>query len=315
MAAPVIIAKVAAEVLKNPKARTAVVSIIAGAVLLLLLPGIMLMSLSGGMNMDTSSLVAQLDTQSLMQNLTPSEQASLQKFKTVMAGIANEMDAEGYDESPTKAQIIYLCALQGKETEPDFYATYIACFGNAESDGQIYDNISAAFGVTFTADDRKKISELCDSALASAVSADPNVSIPPGAGGFVCPIHAADWKSHITSGFGPRTDPVTGQPGTFHAGIDIAMPMGTPIYAGKAGKVTAVLHDTTGYGNHIIIDHGGGVTSLYGHMSETLAQVGDIVDTDTIIGKVGSTGKSTGPHLHFTINVNGTPANPMNYLS
>ena len=147
-----------------------------------------------------------------------------------------------------------------------------------------------------------------------ASSADAPQDVSGYSGGFVCPIHVSNWQSHITSGFGSRIDPVTGSPSEFHAGIDIAMPTGTPIYAAKSGKVSAVLHDSGGYGNHVVIDHGGGVQSLYGHMSRTAATVGETVNANTVIGYVGSTGKSTGPHCHFEIDANGKAVNPMIYL-
>jgi murein DD-endopeptidase MepM/ murein hydrolase activator NlpD len=135
-----------------------------------------------------------------------------------------------------------------------------------------------------------------------------------GSTGWGSPFPGKDWKSVVTSEFGYRTDPVTGAKGTFHAGIDIAYPAGTVISAVKEGTVESVNYNTTGYGYHVIINHGGGYKTLYGHCSSLLVNVGDKVTKGQAIAKVGSTGKSTGPHLHLNVYVNGETQNPRNYI-
>jgi murein DD-endopeptidase MepM/ murein hydrolase activator NlpD len=111
----------------------------------------------------------------------------------------------------------------------------------------------------------------------------------------------------VTSGFGMRN-------GVMHQGIDIGVPMGTPIKASGGGVVffSGVM---SGYGNVILIDHGNGVVTLYAHQSQLIAGEGARVAPGQVIGLAGSTGHSTGPHVHFEVRVNGTPANPMAYLS
>lgn len=136
-----------------------------------------------------------------------------------------------------------------------------------------------------------------------------------GSEGWGSPFPGMDWKSAVTSEFGTRVDPVTGVQGAFHAGIDIGLPAGTVISAVKEGTVTAANYYTTGYGYHVIIDHGGGYKTLYGHCSSLLVNVGDKVTKGQAIGKVGSTGKSTGPHLHLNVYVNGETQNPRNYIN
>lgn len=101
--------------------------------------------------------------------------------------------------------------------------------------------------------------------------------------------------------------------GNDHHGIDIAAPLGTPVEATRKGQVTRVEWNDI-YGNMIIIDHGGGIESLYGHLSGINIKVGYPVIAGTKIGSCGSTGKSSGPHLHFEIRKNGITENPMNYL-
>ncbi len=121
-------------------------------------------------------------------------------------------------------------------------------------------------------------------------------------------------STYITSAFSPsRKNPVTGKMRK-HTGVDIGAGNGTPIKAANGGTVTLAGWNS-GYGNCVIIDHGGGKATLYGHMSKILVSKGQSVSKGTEIGKVGSTGNSTGPHLHFEILINGTPVNPMNYFN
>lgn len=117
----------------------------------------------------------------------------------------------------------------------------------------------------------------------------------------------------MTSNFGSRRDPFLGSL-AFHAGIDFRSPTGTDIKPTAPGVVT-VAGWSGGYGNLVEIDHGNGVTTRYGHMSRIVARVGDRVTRDTVIGEVGSTGRSTGPHLHYETRVNGAPLNPVNYIN
>lgn len=104
----------------------------------------------------------------------------------------------------------------------------------------------------------------------------------------------------------------------FHTGIDIADPMGqvgAPLAAFMAGEVTYAGSDNWGYGTHVIIDHGHGVVSLYGHMESLSVTKGQLVEAGTIIGQEGSTGWSTGPHVHFQITVFNIPVNPRVFLT
>ena len=125
-------------------------------------------------------------------------------------------------------------------------------------------------------------------------------------------IWPAAYSKSITCKYGPRIHPVTKKKGT-HTGIDIRASMGSNIYAAASGKVITAGWNTA-YGNMIIIDHGNGITTLYGHASKLNVKVGDTVKQGDIIMKAGSTGYSTGPHLHFEVRKNGTPQDPKNYL-
>ena len=131
---------------------------------------------------------------------------------------------------------------------------------------------------------------------------------------FNSPFADMDWQAQVTSEYGSRKDPITGVSGAFHTGIDIAYPKGTLIRASKSGVVVTSEKKTTGYGYRIIINHGGGYATLYAHCSELLVSVGDKVSAGDIIAKVGTTGRSTGNHLHFEIIFDGTAKNPRDYI-
>lgn len=99
-----------------------------------------------------------------------------------------------------------------------------------------------------------------------------------------------------------------------HPGVDMAEPQGNPVYPIMKGRIESTIFARFEYGNHIIINHGSGIKSLYGHLSKILVKVGDEVDTNTVIGKVGSTGWSTGSHLHLEIIENGNHINPFTVI-
>ncbi len=119
-------------------------------------------------------------------------------------------------------------------------------------------------------------------------------------------------KNYISSGFGYRSDPFTRR-AAFHAGLDFKGPIGAPIYAAAKGKISFAGYKK-GYGNCIEIKHGNGLMTRYAHMSRFHARVGDNVEAGDTIGAIGSTGRSTGPHLHFEVRVHDRPVNPKPFL-
>lgn len=125
---------------------------------------------------------------------------------------------------------------------------------------------------------------------------------------FRFPLPAA----RLTSSFGIRSNPFTGHP-TFHAGIDLAAPIGTEVYAARDGRVVATGMDRV-LGNFVRLDHGDGYETVYGHLSKVLISLHQDVRSGTILGRVGSTGMSTGPHLHFEIRRQGHPEDPVPLL-
>ena len=132
---------------------------------------------------------------------------------------------------------------------------------------------------------------------------------PPSAAGWIKPVTGYT----LTSPFGMRKHPVLGYV-RMHNGIDMACPSGTPIYAARAGKVTAASYQAGGAGNYVSINHLDGFSSIYMHMTHYVVSVGQTVAQGQLIGYVGSTGISTGPHLHFGISYAGTYVNPMAYI-
>lgn len=121
---------------------------------------------------------------------------------------------------------------------------------------------------------------------------------------FRLPLPAA----RLTSGFGLRTSPVSGRT-AMHSGIDLAAPSGTEVYAAREGRVSASGVDPV-LGEFIVVDHEGGWQTVYGHLSTRYARLNDRVESSMMIGRVGSTGLSTGPHLHFEVRSRGEPRNP-----
>jgi len=119
--------------------------------------------------------------------------------------------------------------------------------------------------------------------------------------------------SRIASGFGYRIDPVY-KTTKFHAGLDFAAPQGTPIYATAEGVVSTAGNTGNGYGNHVIINHSYGYETLYGHMVRVKVHGGQAVKRGEVIGWVGSTGKSTGPHCHYEVHKNGTKIDPIYFF-
>ncbi len=124
------------------------------------------------------------------------------------------------------------------------------------------------------------------------------------------------WPSvatYITSPYGTRRDPITKKT-RMHTGIDIGAKQGTNIFAANSGTVIVAGWSSKGYGNYVVIDHGGGTSTLYAHMSKIKVSKGAKVTRGQVVGLIGSTGYSTGPHLHFEVLINGNHTNPMQYF-
>jgi murein DD-endopeptidase MepM/ murein hydrolase activator NlpD len=120
-------------------------------------------------------------------------------------------------------------------------------------------------------------------------------------------------KGVIRSGFGGRSDPFSGE-GAFHTGVDLAVVKGTPVHTTADGVVTTASWHT-GYGNLVVVDHGNGFQTYYGHLSKILVIPGEEVRLGQVVALSGSTGRSTGPHVHYEVRLHGVPVNPYNYMA
>ena len=168
---------------------------------------------------------------------------------------------------------------------------------------QVQDEIneSQALAASSAAIAARLRARLADSGASSAGGSSSSSTPTAPAGGFIWPVSAP-----ITSPFGMRW-------GTLHPGLDLGAPYGSPIHAAAAGTVVWCGWES-GYGNFVVIDHGGGIATAYGHQSRIAVSCNEQVAQGQVIGYVGSTGNSTGPHLHFEVRVNGDPVDPLGYL-
>ncbi len=143
-------------------------------------------------------------------------------------------------------------------------------------------------------------------------AASGSISTPssPSSSGFIYPLGASGF---VTDAYGYRYHPIDGDY-KFHPAVDFAVPQGTPIYATKSGTVTAATYNEYN-GYYVAINHNDGYTSLYAHMTNFVVSVGQTVSQGEVIGYVGSTGYSTGPHMHFEITYGGASVNPMEYVT
>ncbi|MCS6979310.1 MAG: peptidoglycan DD-metalloendopeptidase family protein [Flavobacteriales bacterium] len=128
----------------------------------------------------------------------------------------------------------------------------------------------------------------------------------------IMPVKITDLQTSI-GGYGMRTDPVYRTP-RFHTGLDFIAALGKPIFATGQGRVVFAGSDGSGYGLHVVLDHGFGFRTLYGHMSKILVKPGQEVKRGEKIGLIGCTGKCVGPHVHYEVHKNGAPVNPIHYF-
>lgn len=153
----------------------------------------------------------------------------------------------------------------------------------------------------------EQVQALIQQRLAERQSQGASTSYTQGTGQMSWPCNGP-----ITSPFGYRVHPIFGTT-IYHSGIDIGVDYGTPIHAADSGTVMYAGW-ISGYGNTVILDHGGGIQTLYGHNTSVAVSEGQSVSKGEVIAYAGSTGNSTGPHCHFEVEVNGTPVDPMGYL-
>lgn len=158
----------------------------------------------------------------------------------------------------------------------------------------------------------------CRNSGKSQMAVEEDEDEPVSGKGYVRPISGG----RISSNFGRRTDPLTGQRGASHGGLDFALPVGTPVKASRGGTVVQVKSGCKvgsrrcggGWGNHVIIDHGNGIRTVYAHLSSVNVSVGERVNQSELIAKSGNSGRTSGPNMHLEVHKNGIKQNPRTYL-
>jgi murein DD-endopeptidase MepM/ murein hydrolase activator NlpD len=194
-------------------------------------------------------------------------------------------------------QKILAAMIAGQKVDPEVIAKlgYTDAIGTNGAQGGPFDSASQSdptFKSLFTS--WKKLDNLADGAI--AVPSDK-------------PVKTAEF----TSGYGIRSDPFRGGAAR-HQGIDLAAPIGTPIYATADGVIREAGYNSGGYGNLIKVDHGRGIETRYGHLSRILVSAGQRITRGQLIGHMGSTGRSTGSHLHYEVRIDGRAVNPIPFM-
>ena len=264
---------------------------------------------------------AQLDAAIAVIQESTEEETSLDDirvkaiFYALYFGAESHGDAQSFaDCFVTWEERIRTVLVEGSDPPEETEEIYSAAIP-IEDLGTVWQNI-AAMGVTPTAEQRSNadsIYNLIRYGAAGGGSGFAGSDVPfIGADGFCSPI-GENWRNVVTSEFGYRRDPFTGER-KGHSGMDLAVPTGTSVRAALPGTVTVSTYNRGGYGYYVMIDHGNGLSTLYGHNSQLLARVGQTVEAGDVIALSGSTGRSTGPHLHFEVRINGERTNPRSYL-
>ena len=264
---------------------------------------------------------AQLDIAIAAINENTEEETSLDDirvkaiFYALYFGAGSHGDAQSFaDCFVTWEERIRTVLVEGSDPPEEMEETYSVAIP-IEDLGTVWQNI-AAMGAAPTAEQQSNadsIYNLIRYGAAGGSSGFDGSDVPfIGADGFCSPI-GENWRNVVTSEFGYRRDPFTGER-KGHSGMDLAVPTGTSVRAALPGTVTVSTYNQGGYGYYVMIDHGNGLSTLYGHNSQLLAQVGQTVEAGDVIALSGSTGRSTGPHLHFEVRINGERTNPRSYL-
>ena len=218
------------------------------------------------------------DELAVLETQLAEERAEADEILVELASNQKELDASGAMYEQLEAEV----RQQITETQ----AAYEAALADEEAQRQI------------------------EAARQEAASGSISTPSSPSSSGFIYPLGASGF---VTDAYGYRYHPIYGSY-KFHPAVDFAVPQGTPIYATKSGTVTAATYNEYN-GYYVAINHNDGYTSLYAHMTNFVVSVGQTVSQGEVIGYVGSTGYSTGPHMHFEITYGGASVNPMEYVT
>lgn len=260
---------------------------------------------------EANSFTDLLDRLNMMEEIAASDQRRLEEMREaaqVVASAREELETGKSELEESKTQLAESQAeLEEKRTEADEILRQLI---EKQEEFQALLDESEALQSELMEEIAQKEKELANAEyqerLAKLALQGEN---PPSDATWICPVSGYT----ITSPFGMRIHPILGY-ARMHYGIDMACPQGTPIYATRAGTVTAAAYQAGGAGNYVSINHGDGFASVYMHMTHYVVSAGQTVSAGQLIGYVGSTGLSTGPHLHFGISYAGTYVNPLAYI-
>lgn len=260
---------------------------------------------------EANSFIDMLDRINMMQEIAASDQARLEEMRQVAAEVIAAREQMTMGKAELEASSTALeesqAAMEKKRTESDDILRDLA---KKQDEFQAMLDESEALQDSLMRDIAAKEKEL------SNAKYEEKLAALAAAGG--APASNAKWITPVsgytlTSAFGMRTHPVLGTQ-RMHNGIDMACAQGTPIYATRAGTVTQASYQAGGAGYYVSINHGDGFSSIYMHMTNFVVSAGQSVTQGQLIGYVGSTGLSTGPHLHFGISYAGSYVNPLAYI-
>lgn len=274
-----------------------------------------------------SSFSDLLDRVDMIREIAESDQLMLKQLSAATQAVETEradLEQQKLDLQQTEDDLaVEQAELETKRAKADTlitqmqaeYASLSDEFLAAEADeAAVREQIKKTETDYFNALAREQAAAAAAAAAANKTSNSNNSSASSSggasSGGFAFPLA---YSTGVTCAYGPRVHPINGNK-SFHYGVDLAAGMNTEIYATKSGTVTGATYgEANGY--YVTINHGDGYSSIYAHMTNYVVSVGDSVKQGQLIGYVGTTGWSTGPHLHFEILYNGSNVNPMNYIS
>ena len=262
-----------------------------------------------------------LDRLSMIQEINAADQRRLEEISKVASQVSNvqsELKLEKSDLEGTRAELDAAeITLEQKRQEADGLLAELVAKGDEyqelideseELQSKLMKEIAQAEKDLKAAQYKEWLATYVPTTKPSGKDTTPSTQVPSSSG-WIKPL-----KSYtFTSAFGMRLHPVK-KKWLMHEGVDLSAPQGTPIYAAKTGQVTRTAYQEGGAGYYVSINHGDGFASIYMHMTHYIVSPGQHVSAGQVIGYVGSTGISTGPHLHFGISYNGTYVNPMNYI-
>lgn len=262
-----------------------------------------------------------LDRLNMIQEIAASDKRRIEEMSRVAQEVADaqaELETEKADLELTRAELDAAeTELQAKRAEADEVLRQLIAKGeefellieeSEELQDQLMAEIAQAEKDLKAAEYQEWLATYVPPTTYPSDDTTPSTGAPSSSG-WVCPVPYYT----LTSPFGMRVHPISGT-WKMHNGVDMAAAQGTPIYAAKSGKVTTASYQAGGAGYYVSINHGDGFSSIYMHMTHYIVSAGQYVNAGQVIGYVGSTGGSTGPHLHFGISYNGKYVNPMQYI-